>query len=262
VEFLKKRCGKLEKDQKFMDIGKGKEIHRYQQEEELSFASADFIIEKARRAIETRGRFDMACTGAFTALDTYRHLSGKAEAKGVDWLNVYIFWSDERCVPPNQPASHYRMVHTNLLSYIPITNDNVHPIQCEEDPKREAELYERILRTHFAPQSSTLFDLVILGLGTEGQVGSLYPQSKALEENGRWVVADFIQDLGEWRVTLTPFAMNRSACVLILARGKEQSEAVNQSLQQGLDTNWPASYIRPEGGEVHWFMDEAAAILL
>ena len=246
-----------------MVIKNGLEIHRYHQEEELAIASADFIIETARHAIVARGVFNVALTGAFATLDTYRHLPGTAEAKGVDWLHVYLFWSDERCVPPNQPASHYRMVHTNLLSHIPIVNGHVHPIQCEEDPKREAEMYERILRTHFSSQTSTLFDLVILGLGTEGQVGSLYPQSMALEEKERWVVADFIQDLGEWRVTLTPYAINRSGCVLILARGKEKSEAVNRSLRQpGLDANWPASYIQPEEGEIHWFLDEAAATLL
>lgn len=246
-----------------MELINGEKIHRFSQEEELAVASADFIIEKACMAIESRGRFNVALTGAFTVLDTYRQLPGAAEVQGVDWQKVYIFWSDERCVPPNHPASHYRMVHTNLLSRILIPDSNIHPIQCEEDPKREAESYEQILRTHFSLEGSPLFDLVILGLGTEGKIASLYPKSNALDESERWSVAEFVHDLGEWHYSLTPYAINQALSVLLLARGKEKSEAVNQSLQQDEpNCNWPASYVQPEDGEIHWFLDEAAAILV
>ena len=247
----------------YMETNNGKEIHRYSQEEELAVASADFIIEKAREAITTRGRFNIALTGAFNVLDTYRQLPGVAAAKGVDWLGVFLFWSDERCVPPSQPDNHYRMVHTNLISHIPIPDGNIHPIQCEEDPKGEAERYEQILRSHFSPKTSARFDLILLGLGTEGQVGSFYPQSMVLEEKERWVVAEFVEHLGEWRLTLTPHAVNQARDVLVLARGKEKSEAVHQSLnQEEVNADWPASYLHPEDGEIHWFLDEASATLL
>jgi len=246
-----------------MGMSHRKEIHQYHQEEELAVASADFIIEKAREAITIRGGFNIALTGAFHVLDTYRHLPGAAEAKGLDWLNAFLFWSDERCVPPNQPDNHYRMVHSNLISKIPIPNENIHPIQCEDNPKGEAERYEQTLRSHFSPMNSACFDLIVLGLGTEGQVGSLHPQSMILEEKERWVVAEFVERLGEWRLTLTPVAIKQARFVLLLARGKEKSEAVFQSLKAKKNhADWPSSYLQPEDGAIHWFLDGAAAMLL
>jgi 6-phosphogluconolactonase len=152
------------------------------------------------------------------------------------------------------------MVHKNLLSKIPIPDENVHPVQCEEDAQGEAERYEGILQAHFLPEASPRFDLVVLALGSQGQMGSLYPQSRALEARERWVVADFVQNLGEWRITLTPSAINHAKSVLLLAVGKETSDIVGQSLEsEGPEAGWPATHICPEDGELNWFIDEPAA---
>lgn len=235
-------------------------LHRYEDEAEQAAAAADFIVARAQQAIQERGQFNLALTGAFSALDTYRQLAERPE---LDWLNVYLFWADERCVPADDPANHYRMVQTNLLAHIDIPHDNVHPVICEEDAKVAAESYENMLRAHFGPQQAPRFDLIVLGLGAEGQIAATQPQSMALEQRDRWVVADFSQELGEWRMTLTPYTINQARCVQFLVRGKEKSEALRRSLEpDGRDADWPASYIQPQDGEVHWFVDEPAAVLL
>ena len=239
------------------------EIHRFRTEEELARASADFIVHKGEQAIHSHGRFNLALTGSFSALDTYRNLPGAASGASMNWPHVYLFWSDERCVPATDPASHYRMIHTNLISRVAIPDGNVHPIICGENPKEESHEYEDLLRAHFLSQSRPCFDLILLGLGTDGHVASLFPQTESLYEKQRWVIADFIPSLGEWRMTLTAEAINQAACVAFITRGKEKSEALHQSLQgERRQPTWPASFIQPADGEIHWFVDEAAAVLI
>jgi 6-phosphogluconolactonase len=239
------------------------DLRTYTSTDQMATESAAFIAERARSAIEENDRFSIALSGSFTALDTYRLLPQAFANAGVDLMKVFIFWSEERCVPPSHPDNHYRMAQTNFLDHVAIPAGNIHPIHCEQDPKQEAMRYEEFLRTHFQEQGAAAFDLVLLGLGKAGQVASIFPGSESIEEAQRWVVADFIEPLGEWRVTMTPNAINDAKGVMFLVRGKVKSEAVRKAFQDGKpDRQWPAQWIEPSDGDVVWFLDEAAAILL
>jgi 6-phosphogluconolactonase len=214
-------------------------------------------------AIAARGRFNLALSGGFTPLDTYRMLPETAAHAGLNWLHVYVFWSDERCVPTSDPANNYRMAHTNFLADVPIPNENIHPIECEGDPEREAARYEDLLRTHFRSEDTPQFDLVLLGLGRDGHVASLFPKTEALTEDERLVVASFAPDRGQWRMSFTPKLINAAKGVVFLVRSKAKSEAVRQAFSQEVDPlKWPVRLVDPVEGTVHWFMDEAAATLI
>src|SRR6266516_4153716 len=120
----------------------------------------------------------------------------------VDWSRVHVFWGDERCVPPDDPASNYRMTREALLAHVPVSERHVHRIRGEDDPRRAAAAYERVLREMFAapvgpPRHApgARFDLVLLGMGDNGHTASLFPGGTAVRETERWVVAERIEEV-------------------------------------------------------------------
>lgn len=238
-------------------------IHVFETEEQLAQASAHFIAERAQEAIESRGRFRLSLAGGFTPLDTYRLLPHAFESRDVDWSKVYLFWSDERCIPVQAAEHHFRMAHANFIDFVPIPEENINMIACKEDPKEVADVYEQILREHFDGQDEPRFDLVLLGIGEQGEVASIFPGSDVIHADERWVVAELIESKGEWRLALTPKAINAARSVAYLARGKRKSVPVSRSITADSDPDeWPARAIDLEDGETHWFLDTTAALLI
>lgn len=237
-------------------------IHREQDPEALAGSVASYILDLAEQRLQETDEFSIALAGGTTPKRSYEMLGDMFEQK-VDPLNIFVFWGDERCVPPDDPMSNYRMAHTTFLSRVPIPDDQVHPIRCEGDAKQGAAEYEQILRTHFTTAQRPRFDLVLLGLGPDGHTASLFPGSELLGEQERWVAAEFVEDIGDWRVTLTPPAINAAAHVAFVVQGKEKAEAVHRVII-GADepSQWPAQIVAPDDGQLHWFLDEAAAMML
>ncbi len=239
------------------------EFHIFESEEQLAQESAHFIAEQAKEAIEARGRFSLSLAGGFTPLDTYRLLPHAFESKDVDWSRVYLFWSDERCIPVQAAEHHFRMAHANFIDFVPIPEENIKMIVCEDDPKEIATVYEQILREYFEEEGEARFDLVLLGIGEQGEVASIFPGSDVIQAEDRWVVAESIESKGEWRLTLTPEAINAARSVAYIARGKRKSVPVSRSLaDEGDPDEWPARAIDPQKGELHWFLDTTAALLM
>ena len=239
------------------------EIHRFMDAEELARAAAAFIAKRGAQAIGQKGRFSLALAGGSTPSDIYRRLPQVFLQHRIEWRRVHVFWGDERCVPLDHPSSNFRTANEDFLASVPIPLANVHPIRCAEDPPRGAEAYEKTLRDHFGRAAWPAFDLVLLGLGADGHTASLFPGSPSLDEAERWVAADYVTKLESWRVSLTPPAINASGSVAFLVRGKEKSKALRHVLQGESDPHrWPAQIIQPKNGSLHWFVDEAAAVLL
>ena len=237
-------------------------IHREEDPEALAASVAEYIIDLAEARMEEADDFSIALAGGTTPKRTYEILGDMLETE-VDPINMYVFWGDERCVPPDDPMNNYRMAHTTFLSRVPIPDDQIHPIRCEGDAKQGAADYERILRAHFAPAELPQFDLVLLGLGADGHTASLFPGSELLDEQERWVAAEFVEDIGGWRVTLTAPAINAAEHVAFIVQGKEKSEAVHRVIiGEDSPKEWPAQLIAPDEGQLHWFLDEAAAMML
>lgn len=207
------------------------------------------------------GRFRIALTGGETPRALYRELGARFQGS-VDWTSVEFFWGDERFVPPEDPASNYRMARETLLAQIPAREANIHPIPTSGDPDQAARTYEATLKRAYGADSldpaRPLFDLVLLGLGDDGHICSLLPGSPALEERQRWVVP-VAHGRPEMRITLTYAPIQSSRVTAFLVVGEKKAEAV-RAVRAG-DAALPGARLQPEG-ELVWLLDRAAAKLI
>jgi len=225
----------------------------------LAREAAHHLEALAREAVESRGRFTVALSGGSTPAVLYRLLAEEPYRSHIPWAQVHLFWADERCVPPDDPASNYRLAHDTLIAHIPIPADNVHRIHGELSPSTAARAYDRDLRRFFrGPQP--LFDLVLLGLGRDGHTASLFPGSQALQETDRLAVATtaFYDDRPAERVTLTLPALNAARHVLFIVSGPDKADIL-QAVLADVEGLLPARRIRPAAGQLTWLLDTPAA---
>jgi 6-phosphogluconolactonase len=228
--------------------------------EKLADAVARHIVRRGRRAILASGRFTFVLSGGSTPRAAYVRLAKKDLASRIEWKNVHILWGDERCVPPDDPRSNYRMAREALLDRVPIPPRQIHRIRGEDFPEDAAEEYEhelRELRKHGPP------DLVLLGLGEDGHTASLFPGQTVMHERGRWVLATPAPDGTMWRVTLTPPPINAARNVTFMVSGESKAARLQEVLQGPFAPDvLPAQAIQPTKGQLLWMVDEAAAARL
>lgn len=229
--------------------------------------AAEEFVRTAAKAVREHGRFAVALSGGTTPAGLYAALAAEARLRGaVDWERTQVFWGDERQVPPDHQDSNYRMAREVLLSKVPIPEANVHRIPGEIPDAAEAALrYEEELRETLGLAAHELprFDLVLLGLGADGHTASLFPGTEALREKQRAVVANWVDTLRAWRITLTVPAINRARSVMFLVCGDDKAEAVKSVLEGPRNSEpLPARLIRPESRRMLWFLDRPAARLL
>lgn len=225
--------------------------------------AADFIVGVAAGAIAERGRFILALSGGGTPRPVYARLAGADVRDRIPWEKVHIFFGDERCVPPDDPGSNYRMVHEAWLGHSPIPPENIHRIRGEDDPAVEARRYEREIVRLVPSDRTPEFDLILLGMGTDGHTASLFPGTAALGEMRRWVVAQYVAGETAWRVTFTAPLINAARQVAFLVEGASKAEMLRNVLQGPFQPDlWPAQLIRPTSGELHWLVDAAAAAMV
>lgn len=227
---------------------------------ELSRVGAAEFEHVARNAVMARDRFTVCLSGGSTPRGLHSEL---ARAAGrLPWDKFYFFWGDERHVPPDDKDSNYRMARETLLSHAPIPPDNVFRMHAEDsDAGRVAEEYEQTIRNFFALKAGELprFDLVLLGLGPDGHTASLFPGSPALQERSRLVAANWVQKLGQYRLTLTAPVINNAAEVIFLVSGGEKTAALQSVLYSDAPAEqFPAKLIQPVKGRLIWLVDRAA----
>lgn len=210
-----------------------------------------------------QGRFRVALSGGSTPKGLYSLLAGAA-GTSIPWDKTCFFWSDERHVPPDHPESNYRMANETMLSKVQARPENIFRIHSEEkDAKAAAAAYEQTLRTFFnlRPGEFPRFDLILLGLGPEGHAASLFPDSPAMEEKNRLVVANWVEKFKTDRITFTLPLLNHAACVMFLVSGNEKAAILREVLgNPGQDL--PAQKVHPEDGRLIWLADRAAAAAL
>jgi 6-phosphogluconolactonase len=221
----------------------------------LSAAAAGRFVEFATGAIGSRGSFSVALAGGNTPRALYRLLASKAYRTAIDWTKAAVFVGDERNVPPDSPESNFRMVSEELLRPLSIDETNSFRWQTElADPATVAARYEEKLR------AKTPLDLVLLGLGSDAHTASLFPHTNALHETEKLAVANWVEKLNDYRFTMTFPAINSAANVMILVAGAEKAEAVANVLEgEFLPDEYPAQLVKPDGGDLYWLLDEAAA---
>jgi 6-phosphogluconolactonase len=230
----------------------------------LSRAAAETIAEAARSAVATRGRFTIALAGGRTPRTLYELLAAGGGGT-VPWADTHVFFSDERCVPPDDPASNYRMVRVALLDRVPGLASRTHRIEGERPPSESASRYEAELRAAFdqpggRPDDET-FDVAVLGLGPDGHTASLFPGSLALEEGVRWVApATAPPDAPvRQRITLTFPPLDAARTVVLLCAGADKRDIVARIRADGprAAERYPAA--RVTARERLWWLLDAEA---
>lgn len=222
------------------------------------------VVAIAEEAVARCGRFTVALAGGSTPRLFYSLLAAEPYCTRLPWRETHLFWGDERAVPPEHPDSNFGMAKATLLSHVPVPANQVHRMQAERaDLDAAASEYEaEIARTLAAqpPDEPPAFDLILLGLGTDGHTASLFPYTQALRERTRWAVANYIPALKANRLTLTTPILNQAATVLFLVSGIEKATALQAVLEGPPDPErLPAQLIRPVAGRVVWLVDQAAA---
>jgi 6-phosphogluconolactonase len=238
------------------------ELRRLTTPQDLFQAAAEEVIRTATDAVAQRGRFTIALSGGSTPKNLYTLIAANASAT-LPWNQMFFFWGDERHVPLDSPDSNYRMVKEALLSKVPIPPANIFPVPAENpDAAAAAETYERTLQKFFvvAPGEFPRFDLILLGLGPDGHTASLFPETAALQEKSRLVVANWVETMGTSRITFTLPVLNAARCVAFLVSGTEKAAVLHEVLQGNAPPErYPSKLVRPSDGKLIWFVDRAAA---
>lgn len=230
----------------------------------LAQEAAKRVVAIAEEAVTRRGRFTVALAGGSTPKRLYSLMAADPHCTRLPWRETHLFWTDERPVPPEHPDSNFGMVRATLLRRVPIPADQIHRMQAERaDLDAAAGEYEAEIAGTFVtqpPDEPPAFDLILLGLGTDGHTASLFPYTPALREIRRWVTPDYIPALKANRLTLTTPILNRATTILFLVSGVEKAAALLAVLEGPLDPErLPAQLIRPVAGRVVWLVDQAAA---
>jgi 6-phosphogluconolactonase len=242
---------------------------------DLFRAAAEEFVRAARNAIGAQGRFTVALSGGLTPKALYSLLA--ASYADFAWNRVFLFFGDERHVPPTDADSNYRMVNESLLAKIAIPAENVFRVPAENpDAAAAASEYETQLRRFFElrseirsevrsedrPGAFPRFDLILLGMGPDGHTASLFPDSAALDEHARLVVANWVAKFNAHRITFTFPVLNSAAEVMFLASGADKADMVHQVLEGKNTPPLPAQRVQLSDGKLLWMLDASAAAML
>ena len=252
-------------------LADGREVLVFESLAALSDAATSLVAAALVAADAARGRATLALAGGSTPRPLYLRLA-ELPRERLPWLRTTIVFGDERCVPPDEPASNYGMAREALLSRIPVPPALVHRVHGERPPAEAADAYDRVLRgalggpaaeerPAFAVEAP-LLDVTLLGVGADGHTASLFPASPALAERSRWAVAvEAPPSAGgaRDRVSLTLPVLCASRLVVVLVTGADKASAVRAALD-GAEAN-PAAMVRGRD-RTCWLLDPAAASAL
>jgi 6-phosphogluconolactonase len=228
----------------------------------VSEEAARRFVALANDAVERTQRFTVALAGGSTPERLYRLLASEAYRDAVPWASVYVFFGDERCVPPDDAESNYRMARAALLDHVPLMPEQVFRMEGERDPQSAAMTYDAVIGDVFglSPGRIPQFDLILLGMGPDGHTASLFPHTDGLQVVERLVTANYVRKFDAWRLTLTYPVLDAAAQVLFLVGGAEKADAVQQVLEGPLDpAEYPSQGVQTPEGTVTFLLDAAAA---
>jgi 6-phosphogluconolactonase len=216
--------------------------------------AAAFILEQARKAIAERNEFRIALSGGNTPAPVYARVA--VEAHDLPWKSVLFTFGDERCVPPDDPQSNFRMARENLFVPAAVPEKSVLRMRGEIDPQIAAQGYEDQLNAIAIESSDRIYqhDLILLGLGEDGHTVSLFPGTAALDEMTRRVAANFVPKLNAWRLTFTFPLINHARHILFLVGASKNPQLIERVLAG--DQQFPAARVNPVAGEVTWIIGE------
>jgi 6-phosphogluconolactonase len=224
--------------------------------------AVELITAAAIISIGRRGFFRIALAGGSTPRAVYEAL---ATDRDIDWRRWQLFWGDERTVPPDSEESNYRMVRTALLDRLPVTPGLVIRMAGEAEPDAAAASYADSVRELVPanPRSGAgawpRFDLILLGMGSDGHTASLFPQTNGLHEVDRPVIANAVPKLATVRLTFTAPLINAARRVLFLVRGADKAAVLDAVLNgPRRPFELPSQMIQPTDGSLTWLVDRDA----
>jgi len=237
------------------------DIKIFRSAEESAVALADELAGQINRSVEDKP-FTIALSGGSTPKLLFQALADR-HRDSVDWRKVRFFWVDERCVPPDDHESNYRMTGDALLEKIALPPGNVHRIRGEEDPDSEAVRYSEVIeRSVVRKNERPFFDVVLLGLGEDGHTASIFPGNESLFSTGETCAVAVNPYSGQKRITITGRIINNACMVIFLVSGKKKAEIVKKILCGGAKAEYPAEYVKPVDGKIIWYLDDEAASLV
>ena len=218
--------------------------------------AAGFIVQQARTALAERGEFRISLSGGNTPRPVYEELA----RLGCDlpWERVFITFGDERCVPPDDKESNYRMARESLFIPAAVPERSIARMRGEINPALAAQEYEEQLDVLAAQKGEMIFrhDLILLGLGDDGHTASLFPGTAAVEESVRRVVANFVPKLDAWRLTFTYLMIAHARHICFLVDGSKHADLISQVLAP--DAQFPASRVNRLETDVTWIIGQLA----
>ena len=241
-------------------------INRVGTPEDLAGAAFKAFIDRAGKAIADKGSFNVAISGGHSPERFFELLGEPPSVKALSWDKTHIFWVDERCVPPEAKDSNYGLAAHTFLDKVSIPADNVHRMSGEGDNyDKTVKDYEQTIREVFnvSPGQIPQFDLIVLGMGADGHIGSLFPTSFALYDTDDLVSAVYLMDDENNkynRITLTHPVICAAEHLVILVSGAEKAEILRDVLQSELDEiKYPVHTLWPILSKVTWIVDSQAA---
>jgi len=215
-----------------------------------------FIFDLAQKALSERNEFRIALSGGNTPRPVYAQLARVGH--DFPWDKILITFGDERCVPPDHQQSNYRMARESLLVSANVPDKSVLRMRGEIDPQIAAQEYEEKLDVLARKRDEEIYrhDLILLGLGEDGHTASLFPDTPALEEKTRRVVANFVPKFDSWRLTFTFPLINHARQVCFLVNASKHAQLIERVLSGAPE--FPASRVQPISGDLTWILGQAA----
>ena len=230
-------------------------IKAYNSKKEVAIAFSNYLAE----AIASKDKIHIALSGGSTPKIVFDELAQNFQE--IDWAKVHLYWGDERCVPPSDDESNYKMTDLHLLSKINIPKENVHRIKGENDPLEEAKQYAKLLKEKLPFKNDIpQFDVVILGMGDDGHTASIFPHEIALWNSTSYCELATHPTSGQKRVSITGQVINNAQTVTFLATGANKADKFKEiTTKSGAYLSYPASLVVPTSKNLIWFVDNAAA---
>jgi 6-phosphogluconolactonase len=233
--------------------------------EQLSHALAEWITSLIEETLSRQEQFSLVLSGGNTPKKLNILLASSPFKDRIDWKKIHVFFGDERAVPLDDERNNARMAFDTLLNKVPVPPEQIHIMDTDLSPEAAAMEYEEELCEYFGTDILPVktFDLVLLGMGDDGHTLSLFPGTPVIHEEKSWVSGFFLKSQNMYRITLTKNIVNRAKHIVFMISGKDKANALREVVEGVRNPDlYPAQVILPTTGELHFFMDEAAASLL
>ena len=237
-------------------------LHIQKNPSAVTVALAEWITQTIETTLQKQDRFTWALTGGNSPKALYDMLAASPYKERIAWNKIHVFWGDERAVPFSDDRNNAKMTYAHLLNKVPVIPAQVHVKRTDTEPEQAALEYEQLLQQYFG-EGGKSFDLVLSGMGDDGHTLSLFPGTEVIHEKEAWVKAFYLTSQQMYRITLTTPVVNRASFIVFLTFGANKSKALYEVLEGSPDADlYPSQVIKPNSGELHWFVDEAAAHFL